>query len=131
MKNYLWNMFSNIKNGQLAKNSFILQPSKKICEKFLKILWSEGFILGYKKEYDFKNKKSLKIFLKYKKGRPVIKKLELITKPGHRIYYSTKHIWKIPGDSNKTIILSTNVGLKTLVSCKKLKIGGEPYLVLN
>ena len=94
-------------------------------------MWSEGFILGYKKEYDFKNKKSLKIFLKYKKGRPVIKKLELITKPGHRIYYSTKHIWKIPGDSNKTIILSTNVGLKTLVSCKKLKIGGEPYLVLN
>lgn len=130
MKNYLWNLFSNIKNGQLAKNNFILQPSKNICEKFLKMLWAEGFILGYKNKFYFKNKKYTKIFLKYKKGKPVIQKLELITKPGNRIYYSAKQIFKIP-NSNKIIIISTNKGLKTLIDCKKLKIGGEPYLILN
>jgi ribosomal protein S8 len=45
MKNYLWNMFANIKNGQLTNRSFIIQPKKKICESFLKILWKEGLYL--------------------------------------------------------------------------------------
>jgi ribosomal protein S8 len=48
MKNYLWNMFANIKNGQLTKRNFIIQPRKKICESFLKFCGDEGFILGYK-----------------------------------------------------------------------------------
>ena len=41
-------MFSNIQNGQIAKQNCILHRRKKICETFLKILWDEGFILGYK-----------------------------------------------------------------------------------
>tara|TARA_B110000238_G_scaffold189517_1_gene221693 strand:- start:1202 stop:1342 length:141 start_codon:yes stop_codon:yes gene_type:complete len=46
------------------------------------------------------------------------------------MYYSVKQIWKI--DSSKTfLIISTNKGLKTLVECKKLKIGGEPFLIIN
>ena len=39
MKNYLWNMFANIKNGQMAKKSVILESKKNICESFLKILY--------------------------------------------------------------------------------------------
>ena len=128
MKNYLWNMFANIKNGQLAKRSFIFQTRKKICESFLKVLWYEGFILGYK--IDSKNPNKFKIFLKYKNGRPAINSLKLISKPGRRVYYSIKQIWKI--DSNKSfIIFSTNRGLKSIIDCKKLKIGGEPFIVIN
>ena len=48
MKHYLWNMLTNIKNGQLAKKSMIYQTRKKICESLLKILWDEGYITGYK-----------------------------------------------------------------------------------
>lgn len=121
-------MFSNIKNGQLAKKSFIYQKKKKICEKFLKILWNEGFILGYKIDNIDSNK--IKIFLKYNNEKPVINSIKLITKPGRRIYYSAKQIWKL--DSTKNfIIFSTNQGLKTIIDCKKLKIGGEPFLVIN
>ena len=43
-------MFANIKNGQLAKRSYINQKRKKLCELFLNILWTEGFIVGYKIE---------------------------------------------------------------------------------
>jgi small subunit ribosomal protein S8 len=127
MKNYLWNMFSSIKNGQLAKRSFILHRNKKICEKFLKILWNEGFILGYK---NYHHKNYIKIFLKYKNGKPTINSLKLITKPGNRIYYSIKQIWKI-NSNNTFIIFSTNKGLKTIIECKKLKIGGEPYIIID
>ena len=122
-------MFSNIKNGQLAKRSYINQKRKKLCELLLNILWNEGFIIGYKIEG--KKNESLKIFLKYvEDGKPLINNIKAISKPGKRVYYSLKQIWKI--DSSKTfIIFSTNQGLKTLSECKKLRLGGEPIVTIN
>jgi small subunit ribosomal protein S8 len=129
MKNHFWNMFANIRNGHLAKRSFIYQRKKNLCEAFLKILWSEGFIIKYRTSK--KNKKFLKIFLKYSStGKPAINNIKLLTKPGRRIFYSIKQIWKI--DSTKNfIIFSTNKGLQTIENCKKLKIGGEPFIIIN
>lgn len=128
MKNYLWNMFANINNGLLAKRNFVLQTRKKICESFLKILWDEGFILGY--TTDLFNKNKLKIFLKYEKNKPAITSIKIISRPGRKIYWTVEQIWKI--DSTKNfIILSTNKGLLTLTRCKKLNIGGEPVLIIN
>jgi small subunit ribosomal protein S8 len=121
-------MFANLKNGQIARRSFIYQKRKKICESFLKILWNEGFILGYK--IDNADPTKIKIFLKYKDGYPVINSIRLITKPSRRIYYSVKQIWKI-NSSKSFVIISTNKGLKSLVECKKLKIGGEPFIAIN
>ena len=118
-------MFANIKNGQLAKRNFIFQKRKNLCESFLKILWKEGFILGYKID-----KFELKIFLKYKNKIPVINSIKIISKPSRKIYYSVKQIWKI--DSNKSfIIFSTNKGLKSINDCKKIGIGGEPFVSIN
>jgi len=121
-------MFANIKNGQIAKRNYIYQTRKKICESFLKILWDEGFILGYIVDNGSPNK--LKIFLKYINNRPVINNIKTVSKPSRRIYYSIKQIWKI--DSSKSfIVFSTNKGLKSIVDCKKLKIGGEPFIIIN
>ena len=121
-------MFANIQNGQLAKRSFVIQKRKKICEYILNVLWNEGFILGYKLVKN--DVTQLKIFLKYDNGKPVIKTLKPISKPGLRIYYSLKQIWKI--DTSKTfIVISTNKGVKTIIDCKKLKLGGEPFIIIN
>ena len=122
-------MFANIKNGQQAKRSYICQKKKNFCETFLKTLWNEGFIAGYKPSK--KKSDKIKIFLKYhKNGKPAISNIVVISKPGRRLYYSIKQIWKI--DSSKTfIIFSTNKGLKTLSECKKLKLGGEPVIAIN
>lgn len=128
MKNYLWNMFANLKNGQLAKRNFIYQKRKKICEAFLKIMWDEGFILGY--TVDQQNTDQLKIFLKYNNGKPAINNIKLISTPSKRIYWSVKQIWKINSSKN-FLIFSTNKGLKSIVDCKKLKIGGEPYITIS
>jgi small subunit ribosomal protein S8 len=129
MKNYIWNMFANIKNGQTAKKSIIIQTRKNICEHILKLLWDEGFISGYK--ISLENNKKLEIFLKYQKtGKPTINSIKTISKPGKRIYYSAKQIWKM--DSSKLfIIFSTNKGLKSITQCKKFKLGGEPFLIIN
>lgn len=128
MKNSLWNLITNIQNGYLAKKVFVLENKKKNCEVVLDKLWNEGFILGYKLVNQ--NPTKLKIFLKYNKNKPTLRIIKSISKPGSRIYYSIKQLWKI--DSSKTfLILSTNKGLKTLFECKKLKIGGEPLIFIN
>ncbi len=126
MKHHLWNMFISIKNAQMAKKGIIFISEKKICESFLKILWDEGFISGY----SVMNNK-IKVFLKYTKtGKPTINSLKFISKPGQRIYYSIKQIWKL--DSSKLfIIFSTNKGLKSINQCKKHNLGGEPLLIIN
>jgi small subunit ribosomal protein S8 len=128
MKNYLYNMIANIRNGQIVKKSFILQSKKNICESLLNVLWDEGFILGYKISEN--NPNVLKIFLKYKNGKPAINSLKLISKPGLRVYYSVKQLWKL-NVNNGTIIFSTNKGVMSINECKKLNLGGEPILIVK
>ena len=125
MTNVLVNMFANIQNGQMANKQFVFQNRKKICESFLNILWNEGFILGYTIEKENK----LKIFLKYKNNKPVIKKIKNLSKSGLRMYYSNSQIWKLE-TSKFFLILSTNQGLKTIAECKKLNMGGEPFIIV-
>jgi small subunit ribosomal protein S8 len=128
MRNNFWNMLANIKNGQKANKSFILHPRKTYCALILNILWEEGFILGYK--ISKQNSKMLEIFLKYKQGIPVIKNLMPISKPSQRVYCSSKQLWKL--NSNLGLyILSTNKGILSLNTCKKLNIGGELILIIN
>ena len=122
-------MVTSIKNGQMAKKNVIISPKKNSCESFLKILWDEGFISGYR--VSFHNENSLEIFLKYtKNGKSTIKTLNFLSKSSQKVYYSSKQIWKL--DSSKMfIVFSTNRGLKSLNECKKHKIGGELFLVIN
>lgn len=54
----------------------------------------------------------------------------MISKPSLRIYYSVKQLWKLD-PSQGTIILSTNKGIMSINQCKKLKIGGEPFIIIK
>lgn len=122
-------MVTSIKNGQMAKKNVILTPQKNNCESFLKILWDEGLISGYR--IFFHNYNSLEIFLKYtKNGKPTIKTLNFLSKPSQKVYYSSKQIWKLDS-SRMFLIFSTNLGLKSLNECKKHKIGGELLFIIN
>ena len=125
----LLNIFINIQNGQIAKRGFILESRKKNCEIFLKILWLEGFIFGYK--VCKKNQKKIKIFLKYKNKKSVINNIKIISKPSRRIFYTANQIYKFTNNNNLLIFISTSKGIKSLTECKKYKIGGEPLISIN
>lgn len=119
-------LFTSLKNAQLSKkNSFICNKTKN-NENFLKIFWTNGFILGYK---IIKNSNKFKVFLKYNKNKPIINKIKIISKPSRKIYYCVKKIWKI--NSNNFIIFSTNKGLKSLPNCKKNNLGGKMCVIIN
>ena len=128
MNFYLWNMFANLKNGQILKKSCILQRKTSICSNVLKLLWDEGFILGYKTY--LQNPDYLIIFLKYDKNIPAIKKITGISKPGKRIYLSVKDIWKTESSSG-LFIITTNKGIFSLNMCRQLNIGGEPLFYIQ
>ena len=128
MKNLLYNMFANIQNGQTSNKKFIIQTRKKICESFLNILWDEGFILGYKNSKHKPN--TLKIFLKYQNGNPVIQLIKVLSKPSLRVYYSVKQLWKLE-PSKGTIVVSTAKGFMSSSDCKKKTIGGEPFIIVK
>lgn len=128
MNNHICNMIATINNGQLAKKAFVLQTHKKACEGILNVLWDEGFILGYKISKN--NLKTIKIFLKYKNGFPVISLMKVLSKPSLRIYYSVKQLWKL--DSSKgIIILSTSKGFMSNNDCKNFFLGGEPIILVK
>lgn len=118
-------MFATIQNGQIANKAYVLQTKKKVCETFLNLLWDEGLILGYKKING--NPDFLKIYLKYKKGKPVISNFKVLSKPGKRVYYPASYICKLKA-SKTFLVLSTNFGLKTITDCKQLQVGGEPFV---
>ena len=95
----------------------------------LNILWDEGYILGYKTSTS--NPNVTKIYLKYNNDKsPAITNFKIISKSSLRIYYSLKQLWKIK-DNQGLIILSTNKGLLSANTCKKLGIGGEPVLIIK
>ena len=128
MKHYLWNMFSNLNNGQISKKKKIFQKRTETCSKVLNILWDEGYITGYKIYRD--DSKYFLVFLKYMKTKPCVTNIHSISKPSHRVYLSTKDIWKIKNDSG-LYIFSTNKGIMSLKNCKRLNAGGELLVYLN
>jgi ribosomal protein S8 len=78
-------MLTGIQNGQIAKLSFVLQRRKNTCETLLKILWKEGYILGY--QVLGNNPNYFKIFLKYKNDKSVVNCIKKLSNPNSRLFY--------------------------------------------
>lgn len=125
MINNLVYIFSKIQNAQLTKKPVIFLNKKKLYTNILKLLWFEGFILGYK----LANKK-IKLFLKYFKNKSAITFLKVISKSSLKFYFSANQIWKIK-TKRLVFIFSTNKGLKTLLNCKRQNIGGKLLIILD
>lgn len=128
MKHSLWNLVAAIKNGSIAKKQTIVHYNKKINVQVLNVLWENGYILGYRKNPD--NPLKLNIFLKHDQKTSGIKNIKSISKPGNRIYCSLSNLWKIHS-TNSLVIISTNLGIKSLDECRRLKVGGEPLILIR
>ncbi len=117
-------MFSRIRNGQLRQLKTIDVPSSNFRLKILEVLKQEGFILNFFIEKIEKNKKVLKVDLKYYEGMPVIREIKRISKPGRRVYSRATSVPKIQNGLGLAI-LSTSKGVMSDTEARKNKIGGE------
>ena len=118
-------MLTRIRNANLVKHQIVQIPLTKMSLAIAEILKEEGFIKDFENYYQ-NDKKYLLISLKYfgKTRKPVICKIERVSKPGLRIYSSSKKLPKVLDDLGIAII-STSQGVMTNLRAKELGIGGE------
>ena len=122
-------MLTRIRNGHKIKAESVLIPSSKIKINIARVLVEEGYINGYQEEDLENNKKNLLINLKYYEGRPVIEKIERVSRPGLRIYKPTNELPKVMGGLG-ILILSTSKGVMSDRQAKKQGQGGEILCVV-
>ncbi len=117
-------MLTRIRNANMVSHETVEIPASKLKIELAKLLKSEGFITDYEVKESGKFK-VIVITLKYDERRkPVISKLERISKPGLRNYCKAKNLPKVLGGMGIAIV-STSKGLLTDRKARKENIGGE------
>jgi small subunit ribosomal protein S8 len=121
-------MLTRIRNAQLAEKPSTAMASSKIKVAIAGVLKDEGYIEDFTVA-DVEGKQRLEIGLKYYAGRPVIEKIERISKPGLRVYKPSKSVPRVMNGLGIAIV-STSKGVMTDRKARGLGIGGEVLCVV-
>ena len=121
-------LLTRIRNGQTAGKSQVQLASSKVKVAILKVLKDEGYIADFHAETEA-GKPTLIVGLKYFEGRPVIDRLERVSRPGLRIYRGKDDLPKILGGMG-TVIVSTPKGVMTDKQARSIGQGGEVLCIV-
>lgn len=115
--------FTMIRNAIMANKKDLDIPASGSMKSILDILRKEGYIDNFKLIED-KKQGVLRVYLKYIAGKPAIRNIKRVSKPGLRVY--VKH-QKIPSvlRGRGVAIISTSKGITTDEEARKLGLGGE------
>ncbi|MDO9310084.1 MAG: 30S ribosomal protein S8 [Nitrosomonas sp.] len=123
MSDPIADMLTRIRNAQLAKKQSVKMPSSNIKLSIADVLKDEGYINDFSVVND-NSRNTLEITLKYYSGDPVIEQIKRISKPGLRIYKSSKNLPDIMNGLGIAIV-STSKGVMTERKARVVGIGGE------
>ena len=128
MSDPIVDMLTRIRNAQMVEKATVSMPSSKLKVAIANVLKEEGYIEEFKVGGEAA-KPVLDIVLKYHAGRPVIERIERVSKPGLRIY---RHCTGIPRvmDGLGVAIVSTSKGVITDRKARSLGVGGEVLCVV-
>ena len=121
-------LLTRIRNGQSAGKSQVRLASSKIKSAICRVLKDEGYVADFRIEED-EGKPCLTIDLKYFEGRPVIDRLERVSRPGLRIYRGQHDLPKVLGGMG-TVIVSTPRGVMTDRQARAIGQGGEVLCIV-
>ena len=116
-------MLTRIRNGQGTNKVSITMPASKLKKAIANVLKDEDYIENFA-EHEVQGKPVLNIELKYYAGRPVIEKIERVSKPGLRVYKASESIPEVMNGLGVAIV-STSKGVMTDRKAKAAGIGGE------
>ena len=122
-------LLTRIRNAQLARKTEVSVSSSKLKTALVKVLKDEGYVAGFQVTNDGA-KATLNIELKYFDGRPVIDRLERVSRPGLRIYRGKAELPKIQGGLG-TAIVSTPKGVMTDKQARAIGQGGEVLCIVS
>jgi small subunit ribosomal protein S8 len=122
MSDPIADMFTRIRNAQVANKKSVSMPSSRTKCAIAQVLKDEGYISGYKVEGDAKP--VLVVDLKYYQGRPVIELIQRYSRPGLRQYRGKGELPKVKGGLGIAIV-STSKGFMTDRAARAAGHGGE------
>ncbi|RMF18407.1 MAG: 30S ribosomal protein S8 [Gammaproteobacteria bacterium] len=122
MQDTLADMFTRIRNAQMAEKETVTMPSSKLKVAIASLLKEEGYINGF--EVAEGTKPELTITLKYFQGKPVIEEIKRFSRPGLRQYRGVEELPKVNGGLGIAIV-STSKGLMTDKAARQAGVGGE------
>jgi small subunit ribosomal protein S8 len=116
-------MLTRIRNAVRIKADRLDIPASKMKIEIAKILKEEGFIRAYK-ILKYKKQGILRLNLKYVDEQNVITDLKKISKPGRRVYVSSREVPSVMGGMG-IAILTTSKGIFADKVCRTENVGGE------
>lgn len=123
MSDPIADMLTRIRNAQAVEKTNVAMPSSKVKKAIAQVLKDEGYIEDFSvaKEGSFEQ---INIVLKYYAGRPVIERLERVSRPGLRVYKASKDIPQVMNGLGVAIV-TTPQGVMTDRKARAAGIGGE------
>ena len=123
MSDPIADMLTRIRNAQTVNKTTVAMPSSKLKVAIARVLKDEGYIENYAVAEDA-GKATLSIELKYYAGRPVIERIERVSRPGLRVYKGKSEIPTVLNGLGVTIV-STPRGVMTDRKARATGTGGE------
>ncbi|MEZ5362463.1 MAG: 30S ribosomal protein S8 [Bryobacterales bacterium] len=115
---------TRIRNAMSVNHPRVDIPASKLKVELARILKEEGYVANYRVADD-DGKRTIKVYLKYRPDRrPVMTKIERVSKPGCRVYVNAQHIPSVIGGMGINI-LTTSRGVMTGKQARTLGVGGE------
>lgn len=121
-------MLTRIRNAQRAEKQSVAMPASKVKAAIAQVLKDEGYVDDFAVR-DLEGRRTLEISLKYYAGKPVIEKIERVSRPGLRIYKPKDDLPKVMNGLGVAIV-STSRGVMTDRKARGLGVGGEVLCVV-
>ncbi len=128
MSDPIADMLTRIRNAQATEKAVVAMPSSKLKVAIAKVLKDEGYIEDFAKR-SVDGKDVLEIGLKYYAGKPVIEKIERVSRPGLRIYKGRDDIPRVMNGLGVAIV-STSRGVMTDRRARETGVGGEVLCIV-
>jgi small subunit ribosomal protein S8 len=123
MSDPIADLLTRIRNAQMVAKPTVMVPSSKVKVAIAQVLKDEGYIDGFKVSTEG-GKSELQIALKYYAGRPVIERIERVSRPGLRVYKGSGAIPQVMNGLGVAIV-TTSKGVMTDRKARATGIGGE------
>ncbi len=121
-------MLTRIRNAGHAGHRWADLPLSKLKVEVARLLKEDAFIYGYKVLNDGRHG-LLRVYLKYHDGRPVIRRLARVSKPGRRRYVGVEDLPRVRNGLGMAIV-STSRGLLSDRAARRARVGGEVLAVV-
>lgn len=128
MSDPIADMLTRIRNAQRAEKGSVVVPSSKVKVAIAQVLRDEGYIDEFAVR-DNAGKAFLEIGLKYYAGKPVIERIERVSRPGLRIYRPARQIPQVMNGLGVAIV-STPQGVMTDRKARATGVGGEVLCIV-